>query len=326
MSSLSSADLVDGLLAREPNGPRVFWYYTPMALAFTSHLECDLCVYDYMDELSLFRGASPELIELEDELFARADLVFTGGMSLYEAKRNRHRNVHGFPSSHRLRRISPRPRAGDPDPADQAAIPHPRLGFFGVIDERMDIDLVGRRRRPAARLAVRHDRPGGEDRSGDPAAARQHPLARRQELRGAAALPRRLGRRLDAVRAQRVDALHQPDQDARIPRRRRAGGLDADHATSCAPTARRGWSRSPRRRSRSLRKAEALAASVRRQRLARRRSTGISPPAPGTRPGRAMHRLMLEAPRRAPPRASGRVACAVLCHRRRRSRPRCTIS
>jgi len=113
-----------------------------MAMAFTRHLECDLCVYDNMDELSLFRGASQELIDNEAELFRRADVVFTGGMSLYEAKRNRHRNVHGFPSSIDFDHFAKARRAGDPEPSDQAAIPHPRLGFFGVIDERMDIDLV----------------------------------------------------------------------------------------------------------------------------------------------------------------------------------------
>jgi hypothetical protein len=81
---LEQRDLVDALLAREPEGTaRIFWYYTPMALAFSSHLESDLTVYDNMDELSAFRGASPELLALEEALFARADLVFTGGMSLY---------------------------------------------------------------------------------------------------------------------------------------------------------------------------------------------------------------------------------------------------
>ena len=92
-------DLIEELIGREAHSPRVFWYYTPMAMAFTSDLECDLCVYDNMDELSLFRGASQELLDLENALFARCDLVFTGGMSLYEAKRHRHRSVHGFPSS-----------------------------------------------------------------------------------------------------------------------------------------------------------------------------------------------------------------------------------
>ena len=91
--------LVEQMLAREPEAGRIFWYYTPMALAFTSHLECDLCVYDNMDELSAFRGASAELLALEQKLFAKADLVFTGGMSLYEAKRSRHHSVHPFPSS-----------------------------------------------------------------------------------------------------------------------------------------------------------------------------------------------------------------------------------
>ena len=140
---LEQRDLVDALLAREPEGTaRVFWYYTPMALAFSSHLESDLTVYDNMDELSAFRGASPELLALEEALFARADLVFTGGMSLYEAKRGRHRSVHAFPSSIDFEHFS-KARAGFADPKDQAPFGRPRLGFFGVIDERMDIDLVG---------------------------------------------------------------------------------------------------------------------------------------------------------------------------------------
>jgi glycosyltransferase involved in cell wall biosynthesis len=112
-----------------------------MALEFTSDLECDLCIYDNMDELSLFRGASESLLQLEEKLFSRADLVFTGGMSLYEAKRNRHRSVHAFPSSIDFSHFS-QARKSQIDPADQARIASPRLGFFGVIDERMDLDLV----------------------------------------------------------------------------------------------------------------------------------------------------------------------------------------
>jgi glycosyltransferase involved in cell wall biosynthesis len=134
-------DLIEKLIGRESASTRVFWYYTPMALAFTSDLECDLCVYDNMDELSLFRGASEELLTLENGLFARSDLVFTGGMSLYEAKRSRHRSVHGFPSSIDFSHFS-QARGVKQDPVDQAQIPYPRLGFFGVIDERMDLDLV----------------------------------------------------------------------------------------------------------------------------------------------------------------------------------------
>jgi glycosyltransferase involved in cell wall biosynthesis len=139
---LAQRELVDELLARYGETQRIFWYYTPMALAFSSDLDCDLCVYDNMDELSLFRGASQEIIDLENELFRRADVVFTGGMSLYEAKRNRHRNVHGLPSSIDRDHFFKARRLRDPEPADQAGISHPRLGFFGVIDERMDVDLV----------------------------------------------------------------------------------------------------------------------------------------------------------------------------------------
>jgi glycosyltransferase involved in cell wall biosynthesis len=139
---LEQRDLVEKLVGARTRGSRVFWYYTPMAMAFTSHLECDLCIYDNMDELSLFRGASRELLDLEADLFARADLVFTGGMSLYEAKRHRHRSVHAFPSSIDFEHFA-QARSVSVDPEDQAAVPHPRLGFFGVIDERMDVELLG---------------------------------------------------------------------------------------------------------------------------------------------------------------------------------------
>ena len=139
---LEQRALIETLIGRESATPRVFWYYTPMALAFSSELECDLCVYDNMDELSLFRGASQELLDLEAALFARADLVFTGGMSLYEAKRNRHRSVHCFPSSIEFDHFV-RARSMTEEPKDQAGIAGPRLGFFGVVDERMDVELLG---------------------------------------------------------------------------------------------------------------------------------------------------------------------------------------
>jgi len=119
----------------------VAWYYTPMALAFTRSLRPLVTVFDVMDELSAFAGAPPQLAELEAELFERADLVFTGGRSLYEAKRDRHPDVHLFPSSVDTSHFASA-REPQTEPADQASIPHPRLGFFGVIDERMDLDLV----------------------------------------------------------------------------------------------------------------------------------------------------------------------------------------
>ncbi|HEY6894310.1 MAG TPA: glycosyltransferase family 1 protein, partial [Rhodanobacteraceae bacterium] len=134
-------ELVDRLLARERVRRYVLWYYTPMALLFTHHLHPDAVVYDCMDELSAFAGAPPQLRELERELFRRAHVVFTGGQSLYEAKRQQHANVHAFPSSVDVAHFA-QARTLTSDPADQAAIPHPRVGFFGVIDERMDYELL----------------------------------------------------------------------------------------------------------------------------------------------------------------------------------------
>jgi UDP-galactopyranose mutase len=119
----------------------VFWYYTPMALTFTNHFNPIASVYDCMDELSAFKGAHDRLPELEKQLFQHVDLVFTGGQSLYEAKRNSHKAVHAFPSSIDVSHFG-KARTETSDPEDQAGIPQPRLGFFGVIDERFDIELL----------------------------------------------------------------------------------------------------------------------------------------------------------------------------------------
>src|SRR5690349_7871689 len=119
----------------------VLWFYTPMALSFSRRLPRSITVYDCMDELSAFQDAPPELHRLEAELLGQADLVFTGGASLYEAKRDRHHNIHLFPSAVDAMHFGSA-REPMPDPADQAEIPHPRIGFFGAVDERLDPVLL----------------------------------------------------------------------------------------------------------------------------------------------------------------------------------------
>ncbi|HZU13756.1 MAG TPA: glycosyltransferase family 1 protein [Chloroflexota bacterium] len=134
--------LLDDLLEREECTDLVLWYYTPMAVPFSQHLAADAVIYDCMDELSAFVLAPPELRLLERELLSRADLVFTGGRSLYERKQRRHRATYCFPSSVDVTHFAQaRGRHGVPD--DAAGIPSPQIGFFGVIDERMDLDLLG---------------------------------------------------------------------------------------------------------------------------------------------------------------------------------------
>jgi UDP-galactopyranose mutase len=124
-------------------GPLIAWYYTPMMLPFSRHIEPDVLVFDAMDELSKFKFAPVRLLDLEKELIERADVVFTGGSSLYEAKKDRHHNVHCFPSSVDRAHFA-KARSKLFDPADQEDLPRPRLGFYGVIDERFDTELLAR--------------------------------------------------------------------------------------------------------------------------------------------------------------------------------------
>lgn len=121
----------------------ILWFYTPMAMDFAAHLEPAATVFDCMDELSAFKFAPPELIENERRLMEKADVVFTGGQSLYEAKQDRHQNIHAFPSSIDVAHFR-QARDISEEPEDQKSIARPRLGFCGVIDERMNIEMIGK--------------------------------------------------------------------------------------------------------------------------------------------------------------------------------------
>lgn len=125
----------------------VAWLDTPMALHIMKTAQPRTVVYDCMDDLSTFQDASQELLLREAALMKQADLVFTSGPSLYEAKRHLHPQLLCLPSAVDGEHFSPsRLRPGSPHAqrarALQGRLPHPRLGFCGVIDERLDLDLL----------------------------------------------------------------------------------------------------------------------------------------------------------------------------------------
>ncbi len=135
--------LIDRMFREHRIGAHYLWIYTPMAVEWTRHLRPRAVIYDCMDELSAFKGAPPGLKENEKELLAWADIVFTGGRSLFEAKRHQHPSVYCFPSSVDVAHFASA-RSVRSEPDDQARIPGPRLGYFGVIDERMDLELLAK--------------------------------------------------------------------------------------------------------------------------------------------------------------------------------------
>lgn len=133
-----------------------YWYYTPMALgAETPGIEPDLVIYDAMDDLASF-AAAPRAMQLrETELLARADVVFTGGPTLYQQRCRRHPRVHCFPSGVEASHFA-QARNGIARPADLLVRPRPILGYYGVIDERIDLGLISElaERRPEWTIAL----------------------------------------------------------------------------------------------------------------------------------------------------------------------------
>jgi UDP-galactopyranose mutase len=132
--------LVRDLLERHGVADYAVWFYTPMALPLLDPLRPRAVIYDCMDELSAFLHAPRQLVQRENALLKRADLVFTGGPSLYRSKRARHPSVHCFPSSVDAQHFA-RAAVGSAA-ADGHRETEPTLGFFGVIDERVDLDLL----------------------------------------------------------------------------------------------------------------------------------------------------------------------------------------
>lgn len=135
------ASLLDDLLAMYGATRPIMWFYTPTMYGFARHVDASAIIYDCMDELANFKFAPSGMKEMEAALIAEADVVFTGGYSLYEAKRHQHDNIHPFPSGVDVDHFHTA-RKGRAEPADQLSITGPKLGYYGVIDERLDLDLI----------------------------------------------------------------------------------------------------------------------------------------------------------------------------------------
>lgn len=133
------ADILKQFLSRRhfPIG----WFYSAAFSELLGDFEFERVIYDCMDELSLFRGANPQLVRQEKFLLSEADFVFTGGKSLYEAKKEHHQQVFCFPSSVEREHFE----SVEQDltlPADIEPIKKPIVGYFGVIDERINLELL----------------------------------------------------------------------------------------------------------------------------------------------------------------------------------------
>lgn len=128
----------------------IHWFYTPMAYWLAEEFPSQAIVYDCMDELSMFKNPPAGILEYEKELLSCADLVFTGGRSLFVSKSEHHPNVHMFPSGVEVEHFDKACSNETPIPSDIESVGHPRFTYTGVIDERLNLDLVGEvaRRRP----------------------------------------------------------------------------------------------------------------------------------------------------------------------------------
>jgi glycosyltransferase involved in cell wall biosynthesis len=121
----------------------VQWFYDPMAVhPFAGLLNERAIVYDCMDELSQFRYADSQIVRREKFLLQIADVVFTGGRQMWEKRRCLNPNCHFYGCGVDVEHFGQARRAETIVPADLDTSRDATLGYFGVVDERMDYDLV----------------------------------------------------------------------------------------------------------------------------------------------------------------------------------------
>jgi UDP-galactopyranose mutase len=141
------APLMQEFVAARQLSEPIVWLSTPLVLPLVADLEPRAVVYDCIDAPVALRFAPPPLAAREAALLELADVVFTGGPSLHEALRGRHPNLHCVPGGVDAAHFEPS-SLGHHHVESAAAtqlhrgMPRPRLGFFGAIDERLDLDLV----------------------------------------------------------------------------------------------------------------------------------------------------------------------------------------
>ncbi len=140
---LIADQLADVVAAWRGRDELLVWHYSVLAEPQSRALDADVTVFDCMDELRAFRGAPPHLVDRERDLIRRSDLLFTGGHSLWEAKRALHPRVYPFPSSVDVSHFGAA-RVGQPEPSILSDVGRPRLVYAGVIDERIDLGLLAR--------------------------------------------------------------------------------------------------------------------------------------------------------------------------------------
>jgi glycosyltransferase involved in cell wall biosynthesis len=121
----------------------ILWFNDPMAVtAFAGHLDESLIVYDCMDELSQFKGAPPTLLEREQELLEVADVVFCGGRKMRDRRLRVNPNSHFYGTGVDCRHFGAALTPGLAIAPEIAELDGPVLGYFGVIDERIDYELL----------------------------------------------------------------------------------------------------------------------------------------------------------------------------------------
>jgi glycosyltransferase involved in cell wall biosynthesis len=133
---------IRGALRGLGDGPLQVWSFTPDVSYLLDALTPRKVIYYCVDDFASFTGYDRRRVQSDEvDLCKRADLVVTTSRALQEAKKSLNSNTifvpHGVDYEHFAKALCP-----CAEPVDLSAIPRPRVGFFGLIRDWLDLDLV----------------------------------------------------------------------------------------------------------------------------------------------------------------------------------------
>lgn len=121
----------------------ILWTYLPNTVDLVGKLGEKLLVYDCVDEHSAYTGFNKEAVQsMERKLLQKCGVVFTTARGLFEDKRQYNANTHLLPNAANVELFGKAQSPETPIPDDIAAIPHPIIGFVGVIQDWVDLSLI----------------------------------------------------------------------------------------------------------------------------------------------------------------------------------------
>lgn len=122
----------------------IAYLFHPSYLPYVEHLKAKYIVFHAYDAYSKFPSWTPELKELLADSMEQSDLILASSEAIARTfqKLDQQKNIRILHNAVDEKLF--RPKIASPCPDDLGAIPRPRIGYIGTVNEKFDFELVAK--------------------------------------------------------------------------------------------------------------------------------------------------------------------------------------